>query len=606
MLPFVRTLRRAYQRATLAYEQGNEILSDDEFDLLERRLFGQRAPRRLLPTTLDLRTVKHKHFVPSLSKVKTEEEIKRWVLAQSPRAFFTLSAKLDGVHVTLTYDKGKLIQAATRGKHTHGLSVLLHTPHFKNMPRPSKRFRLSGTVEGELILPSTVFAKYKDSLFSNYTNPRATVAGLLRADDPDKTLLSHCLYYAFEVYEADAAPSTQRPYDYCQTLKQLTALGFSIPYALQVSSTRVTHQALSDFLTDAKRALPLALDGVVIRHNATAPEDARLVGKYPTHARAFKLPALAKSTVVLSVQWSATRTGLFSPLVHVEPVHIDGNVIRKVTGHNARFIAAKGLGPGAVITIARRGDTIPGIVSVVKPALASMPPEPHVWDKNRVHLLCNDPIARQVLALEHSLKTLNLKGAGPVLSKQLVEKGYTSLSSFHGKRAKHFAKFGKGNAEILMRLTQTLFETTWPRPLLMAASGLFPAGIGIERAAKVMSNPDYLKLSKNSEAKAIRENLDAYFAFEQCFKVEISPMVSFERVVVFTGFRNERLTTMLQTKGFGVSERLTKVAVLLVSALENSQKVQQAQKMKVPVLFISLADEAPAIMAQISKTLKLK
>lgn len=604
MLYFSQCLRAAHTKASSAYMDGNPIMSDADFDLLESWLFPKGAPPNVLTVSkLHQRLVQHEHFVPSLSKLKTQEDILRW-LQGLPKSSYTVSAKLDGVHVTLTYKEGVLVQAATRGKHTQGLSVLPHTEFFKGLPSKSqtKRHKLSGTIEGELILPNTVFAEHKDTLFSLYKNPRAAVAGLLRADNPAGHLLAHCRFFAFEHYQGE--PQT---YSHADVLKSLVAKGFSIPYALQFTRIKdITEERLTNFITECKRILPFAVDGAVLRHNTTAPEDARIVGKYPHHARAFKLPAetSAVETRVIGISWQVTRTGLYSPVVRIEPVSLDGVMISKVTGFNARYVTQKGIGAGARVTVARRGDTIPGIVRVLKKGKPNYPPGPQVWDSERVNLLANDPVARHVLGLEFSLKTLGLKGVGPALAKKLVEAGYTSIADFKGKRAKHFERFGRGNAETLVRLAQTLFQTTWPRPLLMAASGIFPPGIGPERAAKVMANPDYLKTSSNMESRLVRDNLDAYLEFESNFKVD-TEIVAADKVLVFSGFRNDKVRAIFQTRGYGVSERLTKTACLLVSSREDSVKVQQACKLKIPVLFVTADLSDDALIAAIAKSLKL-
>jgi NAD-dependent DNA ligase len=405
------------------------------------------------------------------------------------------------------------------------------------------------------------------------------VGGLLNADSAPATALRRIDFLAFEMYDAEAVfkrnwLSVIGAYDHVKLLALLKRLGFEIPYTKVVASLGA--ESLTAFVQDAKRQSPYQCDGVVLRALGVNPLDAKITGKYPQHACAFKVDGDGAETSVTKVTWAESRTGFWAPTIHFEPVVIDGVTITKCTGHNAKDIFDKGIGRGALITVARMGDVIPGVAAVLSKATSfMMPPKPHIWNKTKTHLLVPDAGASQeakALALENAFKVLKLKGVGIAVARQLVAAGYQSLSDFAGQTQGDFVGkgFGDGAATTLDRLAQTLFATTWPRSMLMVASNLFPPGIGVARAKKVLADKTYFETSANAEALAVRKHWKEYLAFEAHFLVAAETTAP-SATIVFSGFRDDALVAKVQAVGFGVAERVTRNCVAVFAA-----KVQAA------------------------------
>jgi NAD-dependent DNA ligase len=583
---------RKYWQAVLAYESGAAlVMSDEAFDRLEQFLFGGIGiPTRPAPKQ---RTVKHAYFVPSLQKTKTQEALDAWAkrLPTSVAYGYAASVKLDGIHLTLTYKDGKLVQAATRGDGETGKDVTRAARYLHGVPNELP-FEFSGVVEGEAILQKAIF---QDFFAPAYTTARATVAGLLNADSAPAMALRRIDFLAFEMYDAEAVfkrnwLSVIGAYDHVKLLALLKRLGFEIPYTKVVASLGA--ESLTAFVQDAKRQSPYQCDGVVLRALGVNPLDAKITGKYPQHACAFKVDGDGAETSVTKVTWAESRTGFWAPTIHFEPVVIDGVTITKCTGHNAKDVFDKGIGRGAVITVARMGDVIPGVDAVLsKTTSFMMPPAPHIWNKTKTHLLVPDAGASQeakALALENAFKVLKLKGVGIAVARQLVAAGYQSLSDFAGQTQGDFVGkgFGDGVATTLNRLVQTLFGTTWPRPMLMTASGLFPPGIGVARARKVLADKTYFETSDNAEAVAIRSKWRAYLAFEAHFLVAAETATP-SATVVFSGFRDDAIVAKVQAAGFGVAERVTRNCVAVFAVDGNTSKVKDAIAFGVAVYKVS-------------------
>ncbi|PKH21689.1 DNA ligase (NAD(+)) LigA [Enterobacterales bacterium CwR94] len=353
--------------------------------------------------------------------------------------------KLDGLAVSLLYEDGVLVQAATRGDGTTGENITANVRTIRAVP-----LRLQGDnlprrleVRGEVFMPLDGFEKLNAEARRTgakvFANPRNAAAGSLRQLDPRITAKRPLTFfcYGFGALEGGTLPDTH--YD---RLQQFKAWGLPVS-----SHTRLCHTA-DDVLAfyrqieQARPTLGFDIDGVVIKVNSQAlQEQLGFVARAPRWAVAFKFPAQEQLTWVRDVEFQVGRTGAITPVARLEPVQVAGVMVSNATLHNADEIARLGLRIGDRVTVRRAGDVIPQVVSVIE---AERPVETREIvfpaqcpvcgsDVERVEgeavtrctggLICG---AQRKEALKHfvSRRAMDVDGMGDKIIDQLVEKEY--------------------------------------------------------------------------------------------------------------------------------------------------------------------------------------
>lgn len=354
---------------------------------------------------------------------------------------YAAELKFDGLAVSLRYENGALVQAATRGDGTTGEDVTANVRTIRRLP-----LRLHGAapavleVRGEVFMLRADFdalnARQREADEKTFVNPRNAAAGSLRQLDPKITAKRPLSFFAYGLGELEGA---ERPDSHAAMLDWFASLGLPV-----CAERRVVHgaQGLLDFYREigARRdALPYDIDGVVYKVNAFAEQDILgFVSRAPRFAIAHKFPAQEMTTTLLDIEVQVGRTGAITPVARLEPVFVGGVTVTNATLHNEAEIARKDVRIGDTVIVRRAGDVIPEIVGVVaerRPADArvfTMPaacpvcgshierPEDEAIARCTGGLFC---AAQRKQALWHfaSRRAMDIDGLGDKIVEQLVD-----------------------------------------------------------------------------------------------------------------------------------------------------------------------------------------
>ena len=291
--------------------------------------------------------------------------------------------KLDGLAVSLRYEKGILVQAATRGDGSTGENITENIRTIKSIPL--SLIGESGVdypdvieVRGEVFMPKASFNKLNEQAKSkgekSFANPRNAAAGSLRQLDSKITAKRNLAFYAYglgyvgdlPLNENDLVPQAFLKPSHYQRLCQVKALGLPMcPEVRLLENPLQVEEFYQDILTK-RDALSYEIDGTVLKvDNISQQEKLGFVARAPRWAIAYKFPAQEELTLVEDVEFQVGRTGAITPVARLKPVFVGGVTVSNATLHNQDEINRLGLQIGDTVIIRRAGDVIPQIVSVV-------------------------------------------------------------------------------------------------------------------------------------------------------------------------------------------------------------------------------------------------
>jgi DNA ligase (NAD+) len=307
----------------------------------------------------------------SLNKAVDEKEFRQWAercvelgkkdkLPDLTRDLF-VTEKLDGLSLAVTYDKGRLADAITRGDGEVGERILSNAKRMKGVPDKLKH-TISVTVRGEIILKLSDMKKQ----FPGAANPRNQAAGTSKRFDGAGCEHLTVLFYDLDGEDHDNEESK---------FKRLQALGLLVPNheATDLDGALDVHK---DYSKTKRAKLDYEIDGLVIRANDVHTQHMLgELGGRPRAAIAFKFASQAKTTTLLDIVWETGSSGRVSPVAVVKPVVLAGATVQRASLHNAGMIAELGIGIGDEILVSRRNDVIPYVEEVVvKKGKVAKPP----------------------------------------------------------------------------------------------------------------------------------------------------------------------------------------------------------------------------------------
>lgn len=357
---------------------------------------------------------------------------------------FCAEPKLDGLAVSLRYEQGVLVQAATRGDGFTGEDVTANVRTIRAIP-----LQLQGTVppvlevRGEVFMPVAGFDAMNDQARRAgdkvFANPRNAAAGSLRQLDPRITAKRPLSFYAYAVGALEDPAQLLDGQSHHHRLMQLKAWGLPVcPEIRQVTGLQAALSYHQDVLA-RRAALAYEIDGVVLKVDDLAKQQMLgFVSRAPRWAIAFKFPAQEKTTRLLDVEFQVGRTGSITPVARLEPVSVGGVTVSNATLHNQDEIERLGLQLGDNVIIRRAGDVIPQVVAVV---LADRPHDAKAIVFPRQCPVCGSSTervegeavlrctgglfcsAQRKEALKHFVarKAMDIEGLGDKLVEQLVD-----------------------------------------------------------------------------------------------------------------------------------------------------------------------------------------
>lgn len=363
------------------YDQNESDISDDEWDAMYAELrkleekTGERmadSPTRRVGGAVMEGFEQHRHIARlwSMDKAQSEEEILAWAqrcekqtndAGGLPKNSYCVEYKLDGLTVNLTYDGGKLVQAATRGNGEIGEAILPQAMTIRTIPLTIP-FTGRMEVQGEGIMRLSELKKYNETAAEPLKNARNAAAGALRNLDPQVTASRHLDAFFYQIgYIEGMSFETQQ--DMLAFMKEngLNISPFVCPAQTIEEALKAVHE-----IEQKRETLDFLIDGATIKiTDMRTREVLGTTDKFPRWSIAFKFPAQETVTKLLKITWEVGRTGKLTPLAHLSPVDICGVTVKRATLNNYDDICRKRVRIGSEVWVRRSNDVIPEIMGVV-------------------------------------------------------------------------------------------------------------------------------------------------------------------------------------------------------------------------------------------------
>ena len=420
-----------YYKAKEAYYNGQEIMTDYEFDALEKEL-GLENKAQVGARHNPSYTQKHPFVMGSLSKVqihKDKEGNIDW------KKYFTEAAKYFGKHEVIITPKfdgcsfeceikdGKLIQISSRGDGEYGKDLTLHLVRFI----PESFYQIPGhnVFRGEVLVNKKTYAeKYGEQ----FTNPRSFVSGVLNRDySEDEDFYSMRNDLSIVIYDwRQITNGIVKDHDWTKLNVQMSEADYHLGVTPQFFKTRYILNE-NDFaevyneFAEYRHNCPFALDGIVIKPT----EDFRInntTEHRPSDCVAIKFIPMLEETEVVNITWNLGKTGEYTPIIWVNPVNMDGRDVQKCSGHNFGYLKSKGVTIGSKVIMSLAGDIIPFLYKVTQTNDGEIPmPEGEIYvdDIHLMAVLNEKEHAR--LMFVNSAQTLNIPNIGVETARKIFD-----------------------------------------------------------------------------------------------------------------------------------------------------------------------------------------
>ena len=433
--------------ATEYYTSDNPSVSDSEYDRLYRELVELETayPDQVLadsPThrvggkVLDgFEKYSHQYPLYSLQDAFSREELEAFdarVRKEVAHPTYICELKIDGLSISLNYEKGIFVAGATRGDGSVGENITENLKRVKDIPLTLPE-ELDITVRGECYMPRASFDQVNQTRQENgepeFANPRNAAAGTLRQLDTAVVAKRNLATFLYQ----EASPSTRDSQE--KVLMHLEQLGFVVnPKRILAENIDEIWNFIQE-VGEERDNLPYDIDGVVIKVNDLAgQEELGFTVKAPKWAVAYKFPAEEKEAKLLSVDWTVGRTGVVTPTANLTPVQLAGTTVSRATLHNVDYIAEKDIRKDDTVIVYKAGDIIPAVLRVVESKRISeekldIPTNCPSCDSGLLHfedevaLRCINPRcpAQIMEGLIHfaSRDAMNITGLGPSIVEKL-------------------------------------------------------------------------------------------------------------------------------------------------------------------------------------------
>ncbi len=373
------------------YVLDKPAISDFEFDQKLKQLqeletqhpdyFDENSPTQRVggSITKNFETVQHEYRMYSLDNSYSIEDLQEWetriqkVLGDVPLEY-TCELKYDGASISITYEKGRLVRAVTRGDGFQGDDVTNNIKTIKAVPIHLKGdFPDKFDIRGEIILPFAGFEKMNQELIeigeTPYSNPRNTASGSLKLQDSAEVAKRplDCLLYF--VIGNNLPFNTQ-----FEGLQKARDWGFKVPNQSKLAKNLNEVFEFIRFWDTHRHDLPYETDGVVIKVNSLQHQDELgYTAKSPRWAMAYKFKAEQVTTKLNSITYQVGRTGAITPVANLEPVQLAGTIVKRASLHNADQIEKLDIRIGDAVFVEKGGEIIPKIIAVAQRGNQSEP-----------------------------------------------------------------------------------------------------------------------------------------------------------------------------------------------------------------------------------------
>ena len=522
-------LRRLIRHhADLYYSRDAPEITDADYDALvaELRELEERHPE-LAAADSPTRTVgaapselfapvAHEVAMMSLDNAFDVDELRAWATRaasrlDAPVGPYVCELKFDGLAISVRYERGRLVRAATRGDGrvgedvTHNVATIDDVPHRLGSGAPEV-LEVRGEVYMEISAFDRLNAAREEAGEARYANPRNTAAGSLRQKDPTVTAGRELSWWCYQLGTVEGGPAFGR---HSQMLEFLADLGLRVNPAWTLAAEL---SGVEDYVRTAERQRhdhDYETDGVVVKVDDLARQsELGATSHHPRWAVAFKFPPEERSTKLLAIEVSIGGKGKATPFARLEPVFVGGSTVQMATLHNEDQVKAKDVRPGDTVVVRKAGDVIPEVLRPVLseraaglpawefPKVCPCPNEsPLVREGDDAAHRCRHPRcpAQQAGAIEHfaSRGAMDIEGLGEKNVRLLIDEGLLQdPGDIHSLKAEQVAALeskGAYGEEAAQKLVAAI-EASKDRDPVDVLQGLGIDGLGPKAAQALMGH----------------------------------------------------------------------------------------------------------------------
>ncbi len=631
------------------HELDDPEISDFEYDQLVRELRAleaqfpalamEESPANRVGGGISALFTPVRHAVPmmSLDNAFSAAELEAWG-ARTSRLIghdvaYCCELKIDGLAMSLRYEDGRLVQAATRGDGRVGEDVTANIATIESVPK-----RIAGApevleVRGEVYLPLSVFERLKqaqlDAGLRPFANPRNAGAGSLRQKDPTVTATRGLSFWAYQLGEVVGGP---RLTSHSQSLEWLRDLGVPVNPNVRVVASLDDVFAFTQHWLEHRHDLDYEIDGVVVKVDSLAQRrELGSTSHAPRWAIAFKYPPEERTTLLRRIVVSIGRTGRATPFAMLEPVFVGGSTVGTATLHNEDQVRAKDVREGDTVIVRKAGDVIP---EVVGPVLALRPEGSVPWSFPPGCPVCGTPLLRPEGEADHrcpnelcparvagwiqhfaSRGAMDIEGLGEKRVQELIQLGLVAdpgdLYAINWDRLRDVAGWG----EVSIANLQAGIEASKQRPLANLLTGLNIRHVGSTIAAtlaaatghldRIVAAPEAELAAIEGVGPTIARSVRAFFDDPRVMPVveklraagvnlegpmvaALPPVLAGKAVVVtgtLDGWSREEAEAAIKARGGKSPGSVSKRSLALVAGREpGASKVAKAEELGVPVV----------------------
>lgn len=581
------------------YILDNPTLTDQEWDNYMNELLDleskypeyvlSNSPTKRVGTKIidERKKITHKVGMFSLSNVFNEEDIRSFdqrIKKEISDYSYVCELKIDGLAVSLTYENGEFINAATRGDGWVGEDITHNVLTINSIPKKLNE-SITLDVRGEIYMPKKSFNELNSERTKNnlplFQNPRNAAAGSIRQLDSEITKSRNLDAFLYHV-------ATNLSSSHYENLMKLKQLGFIVnPYIRKCQNIDEVITYIEEW-TKKREELPYEIDGIVIKVDQINNQDVLgYTNKYPKWATAYKFPALEVITKLNDVIFTVGRTGQITPNAVLDPVKLAGSTIRRATLHNESFIRERDLKIGDMVYLRKAGDVIPEVIKPKVEIRTGSEIEINIIDKcpicdtklissnTKIDLFCPNKKcpARNIEGIIHftSQKALNIIGLGEKIIEDFYNMGLikscVDIYELKNKRQDLIELEGFGNKSV-----DNLLESIEKSKSLSLECLLFGIGIpGIgEKNAKIIA-----KKYKNIDQiiKASEEELTNIN--------DIGPILAKNIIDFFNDLHNIEMINKLKNSGLNfnyiqnankIYDEFTNKKIVITGSLESLKR----------------------------------
>lgn len=602
------------------FNTNETLFSDDIYDIVKDYLRSRDSSNKYLKKVgakIEFNKETLPYYLGSLDKIKDNDvEITKWL--KKYEGEYIISEKLDGISCLL-YNDGSKFNLYTRGDGFVGQNIT-HILRYLNVNISNVSTKIA--IRGELIISRENWKKISHL----GANARNIVAGAVHSKKLNLEIISNIDFIAYDMIFPRMNIGS--------AFEQLKYLNVPVVKHIKVDRTNLTNEYLSFILQKWRQDSFYEIDGIVVHHDYNH----KLVsGQNPKYAFAFKTIFTHEQVevIITDVEWNVSKHRYLKPLVKFNQINLGGVKIKQATGFNGAFIETNKIGPGSRVIIVRSGDVIPHILKVLTPSSNNIPKMPevnYVWTDTKVDILLagvEKNKQQDVQVFSHFMKTLGIEGIKEGVLSKMYDNGYDTLSKIINISIDDLKKldgFQEKSSKKIYDELQTIRNVSCDK--LLVASNIFGRGFGDKKIKLITDEYPFISYDKekalrltigditkikgiaNVTASQFISNLPEYYKFCENLGIKCNNPTSNEakttgtiltnskqwaimcdkfkdKKVIFTGFRNKDLETIIEECGGKVVTSISNSLnyVIAKDKNENNNKILKAKSMNIDILY---------------------